>query len=593
VEVGIALPIALGRYELRKLSTVMEEVRLLDPNEELTLADIGTGRVELLLKCTSGLYKGRFLYINTSVNSIQPEGESFGSDMSADAGLTTYIEKAGLSPRHAEIKFLEDSYILRDCGSTTGTWVKLGAQEGSREVVKEGSALQFGNSVVEFSRGPQFDGIAEAVELYRLQDLAASLDNFDSIAYIQMDSVPVETRPRLASAQETIRSRCPKYFLKASTSFESQAVVGLKPVKVGSASDCEIRISGIDRHTARIVFDQGQFALSREPGAKTPIFKRLEGSEAYTLQPGHVFRIGQLEFEVCRFNVGRWSERGARPTLEDTDVSLQNLFVYDEIPVSYFAVYDGHGGQSCSEYLQANLHSFIRSQLISHPLKVSEVNRALHEGIEEAFKTCDLAFYAQNPSTAETHGATGISCLIIGDRIITCNLGDSKAVLSRRGRAIELSTDHKPDNPAERARIQQNGGFVAFGRVCGRLAVSRSFGDFIYKSTGEDSQVFENTAPCLEVTPEIKEIYINPQEDEFLLLACDGMFEAFTPQKAVTLIRDKLSRMHLTEQDPSRVIREVVNEAVSSRRTRDNVTAILVTLSCGIALDSINLGEFK
>jgi protein phosphatase 2C family protein 2/3 len=401
--------------------------------------------------------------------------------------------------------------------------------------------------------------------------------------------VPVELRSRLTSAQEAIRSSCPEYFLKAYTSNESQTLVGLKPVKIGSAADCEVHISGSDQHIARVAFEQGQFALSGESGAKTPIFKRLEGSEAYILQPGHVFRIGQLEFEVCRFNVGRWSEKGARPTLEDTEVSIQNLFVYDEIPVSYFAVYDGHGGQTCSEYLQANLHTFIRNQVISHPLKASAVNRALHEGIEEAFKTCDLAFYAQNPSTAATHGSTGISCLIIGDRIITCNLGDSKAVLSRRGRAIELSTDHKPDNPAERERIQQSGGFVAFGRICGRLAVSRSFGDFNYKRTGEDSQVTENSAPCLEVTPEVKEIYINPQEDEFLLLACDGMFEAFTPQKAVSLIREKLSRMNLTEQDPSRVIREVINEAVFSRRTRDNVTAILVTLSCGIVLDSTDL----
>jgi serine/threonine protein phosphatase PrpC len=61
------------------------------------------------------------------------------------------------------------------------------------------------------------------------------------------------------------------------------------------------------------------------------------------------------------------------------------------------------------------------------------------------------------------------------------NIGDSRAVLCRNGQPVPLSTDHKPDLPSERNRIEKAGGFVTDGRVNGTLNLSRSFGDFEYK----------------------------------------------------------------------------------------------------------------
>lgn len=563
------------------------EAKLLDLNEELTFEDMGTGRVELLLRFASGLYKGRFLYINTSVSHNQPEGESFGSDPSLEAGLTTYIEQAGLSLRHAEIRLqLEtSSYILKDCDSLTGTWVKHSLEEASGIVIEAGDSLLIGSSLVEFTRGPFFNPITEVVEMYRLQDLATSLGDLNAIAYISLDSVDQDVRSRLSTAQQVLRSSpFPPNYLNASA-LDNEVAIGLQPITLGSSPDCDLKLPDIEQYFVRIAYTEGQFVLSQGQTSKATIFKRLAKDELYILQPGSVFSIGELEFEVCRFNVGRWSECGARPTLEDTEISLQNLFVYDDFPISFFAVYDGHGGFACAEFLKENLHKFIRDQLINHPQRLLAVNRTLHEGIHQAFKECDLAFYSKYREEADKQGSTAIVCLIIGDRIIACNLGDSKAILCRKGRAVELSFDHKPNFPEEKQRIEQNGGFVAFNRLCGMLAISRSFGDFKFKAEGE-KPTEESRKRLLSNSPDIREIYINPQDDEFLLLACDGMFEAFTPQAVVTLIRQKLARMQPTEQDPSRVIREVVNEAIYSKRTRDNVTAILVTLSCGITLES-------
>lgn len=79
------------------------------------------GNYNYLLKCTDGIFSGKFLYINTT-----PDGELFGSGDPDKIDLTMYIESAELSEKHAEIKFVDNcKYVLRDCGSDTGTWVRV------------------------------------------------------------------------------------------------------------------------------------------------------------------------------------------------------------------------------------------------------------------------------------------------------------------------------------------------------------------------------------------------------------------------------------------------------------------------------------
>ena len=73
--------------------------------------------------------------------------------------------------------------------------------------------------------------------------------------------------------------------------------------------------------------------------------------------------------------------------------------------------------------------------------------------------------------------------VLIKDGVLYCsNTGDSRCVLSRDGEAIDMSNDHKPNQEREIQRIENAGGFVRYDRVLGSLAVSRSLGDFQYKT---------------------------------------------------------------------------------------------------------------
>jgi serine/threonine protein phosphatase PrpC len=71
--------------------------------------------------------------------------------------------------------------------------------------------------------------------------------------------------------------------------------------------------------------------------------------------------------------------------------------------------------------------------------------------------------------------------LITKDKLYCANSGDSRAVLCQNNEAVELSYDHKPDNPGEKDRIEKADGFVQMGRTNGVISLSRALGDFDYK----------------------------------------------------------------------------------------------------------------
>jgi protein phosphatase 2C family protein 2/3 len=91
-----------------------------------------------------------------------------------------------------------------------------------------------------------------------------------------------------------------------------------------------------------------------------------------------------------------------------------------------------------------------------------------------------LAAISSSAAAAEdSAGTTALVAVVWGSTLFVANAGDSRAVLSRHGKAIEITRDHKPHEPSERQRIELCGGYVCSeGRLCGELAVARAIGDF-------------------------------------------------------------------------------------------------------------------
>lgn len=147
----------------------------------------------------------------------------------------------------------------------------------------------------------------------------------------------------------------------------------------------------------------------------------------------------------------------------------------------------------------------------------------------------DEYFYQEKPEIANKCGAAVISVLIVGNRIFCANVGDSRAVLSRSGKAINLSFDHKTvffivnflqTREDEYQRVQQSGGMISCGRVMDKLAITRAFGDFELKVISSSTKAVRKNYITAE--PEIRYVEIDPTIDEFIVLGSDGLFDKYS-----------------------------------------------------------------
>lgn len=198
--------------------------------------------------------------------------------------------------------------------------------------------------------------------------------------------------------------------------------------------------------------------------------------------------------------------------------------------VDYFAVFDGHGGPQVARYASRFLHKHI----VGHDaFALGDFTNAIRWG----FFNTDNAVRIEDLVGSEVCGSTGCVALVTHDRrLFIGNAGDCRAVLSSRGVAKPLSLDHKPDLPVESARIRKAGGDVFEGRVMGELAVSRSLGDFRFKKNprlGLDEQLV-SSEPDVTVTQ-------LGDEDELLIIACDGIWDVIGNQEAVDFCRERMA----------------------------------------------------
>ncbi|GAB2282142.1 hypothetical protein Dimus_036504 [Dionaea muscipula] len=276
---------------------------------------------------------------------------------------------------------------------------------------------------------------------------------------------------------------------------------------------------------------------------------------------------------VPNIRSGSSADIGPRRYMEDEHIRIDDLSLHMgdcfkcPKPNAFYGVFDGHGGSEAAEYVRENLMKYIFEDA-NFP-QAFEVDEVFLEDVEnsmrKAFLLADFSM-ADDRSISSSAGTTALTALIFGRLLMVVNAGDCRAVLSRKGEAIDMSQDHKPTCPSERRRVEELGGFVDDGYLNGVLSLSRALGDW-------DMKFPKGSASPLTAEPEFRQIILT-EDDEFLVIGCDGIWDVLSSQQAVSIIRRGLRR----HDDPEQCARDLVMEALRLN-TFDNVTAIVVCLS--------------
>ncbi|KDO33005.1 hypothetical protein SPRG_02696 [Saprolegnia parasitica CBS 223.65] len=372
---------------------------------------------------------------------------------------------------------------------------------------------------------------------------------------------------------------------------------------IGRSADNTIHTGDgeLSRRHASIWCDavDGRFYV-HDVGSTNGTFMKLCGAYAdpYRLEIGDHILVSQTCLSVNRFDYGVNDNMGCRKHMEDAhsliqDMNIAALSKAGYAPQSFFGVFDGHGGLEASVYLHDNLHKHIISELQMRTAdadlsNAADVDALIVASLTTAFEQTDAAFLQE--SDRPQAGSTATTVFIAGRRMYVANVGDSRTVLSRNGVAVRLSNDHKPSRPDEAQRIRDTGGFIIHGRIMGELAVSRAFGDCEFKTYDthgsqsslrlEDEFGVEQPVvnpneilkgPLVIATPEVTTSDVTDEED-FLLLGSDGLFDVFEDQEAVDFVTTQLRK----GGDVQRTVEALVEYAIGTQGSRDNVTAIVV-----------------
>ncbi|KOS15576.1 phosphoprotein phosphatase 2c [Malassezia pachydermatis] len=254
----------------------------------------------------------------------------------------------------------------------------------------------------------------------------------------------------------------------------------------------------------------------------------LEEASVTSIQPQKTESSHTSSTQNWDFKVGVATDRNNRwrKTMEDTHAYEYN---FENVPgQGYFAVFDGHAGHFAADWCKDNMGSIFEKELKDNP------DMDVREIMKNTFLKADKELEFESERAGTRSGCTAVMCFIryepassenTNDRkrvLYTANVGDARAVLCRNGKAVRLTYDHKGSDMLESKRITDKGGFLLNNRVNGVLAVTRSLGDFSMKEFVVGSP-FTTSIDLLD-------------EDEFLVVACDGLWDVVNDQNAVELV---------------------------------------------------------
>lgn len=236
----------------------------------------------------------------------------------------------------------------------------------------------------------------------------------------------------------------------------------------------------------------------------------------------------------------------------------EDRYVVEELSPNllYFGMFDGHAGTEVVDFVSQRMKKTINYWLT----QTDNLERVLEQSFIDINNL--LARHLNLLGSQNfTCGTTATVCLLKNSvELVIGHVGDSSAILCRKGKALRLTEDHDPEVEGEAARIKKCGGFISMnslGRsnVNGRLAMTRSIGDFVLKKYGVIAR------------PDIYNIEIRHSKDAFLVLASDGLTFVLADQEIIDVV---------SKCDIPKDAAHLLTDQAMQFGSEDNTTALII-----------------
>lgn len=291
--------------------------------------------------------------------------------------------------------------------------------------------------------------------------------------------------------------------------------------------------------------------------------------------------IDHAEIGWMKARCASFGEKGMRRQMEDESLICTTL--RDQVPAlpkerdfALFAIFDGHGGKQVANFVKTFLAVELGNAFNAEdgPRDEKLPDKKLKKAVEATFGRIDSRIATE--LTGAFDGCTACVLLVNAELCICANLGDSMAYLCRHTADQEIQAiplqmrQHKCWMMKEKERILRAGGAVENGRINGVLEVSRAFGDISLKKFG------------VLCTPEYMKFRIERDKDQFVLIGCDGFWNAWTAAEALDHAQgliDEEVRRSAAEGDEVDLVgccRELVTHVIEEKKAQDNVSVLLV-----------------
>ena len=280
--------------------------------------------------------------------------------------------------------------------------------------------------------------------------------------------------------------------------------------------------------------------------------------------------------------------------------------------ISYFGIFDGHGGEECSEFLKNNYMNYlVENANFPFDIKLSMIES--FQKIEEDFFKLKCK---DNIDDSDKSGSCALVSVIFDNKVYIANIGDSRAIMSIGGgtKVRQLTADQKPDNIKEFERALKNGSKIylddnddpdrdeskiefikdkaelekmkeikensteekIFRVFPSDLAVMRTIGDIKAKK-----KEFGGIPGTIINIPEVYIFDIN-SSDDFIVMGCDGIFDDLSNQEIVnaawTVFKNRATEKNYDIHELSLEACDLVIKSALEKQTTDNLSCIIIGL---------------